>query len=130
MQELIEQTAGNLDLDAATAEQAVGTLLSLVRANGDQTKVEELFDKLPGAGDLAAQYGSDDGGGGGLLGMLGGGAIGAPLAAVAKLKAVGLDMEQISVLGRTVLAYARTHAGEDLVRDVMSSIPGLNTYMS
>lgn len=130
MQDLTEQVAETLNVDAATAERAVGTMLSLVRSHGDQNKVDELFGKLPGAGDLATKYGSDGDKGGGLFGMLGGGLMGAPLAAVAKLQAVGLDMKQIKILGQTVLGHAKASAGEDLVRDVVSSIPGLNTYMS
>ncbi|MGI9462311.1 MAG: DUF2267 domain-containing protein, partial [Aestuariivirgaceae bacterium] len=104
-------------------------LLSLVRSHGDQNKVGELFDKIPGADDLADRYGSEEGRSGGLFGMLGGGLMGAPLAALAKLQSAGLDMPQIKLLGKTVLDHARENAGEDLVRDVTASIPGLNSYL-
>lgn len=129
MDELTQQVAGELGVDDATAERAVGILLSLVRSQGDQNKVGELFDKLPGATQMADQFGGDGAKGGGLLGMLGGGLMGGPLAAVAKLQATGLDMPQIKTLGNMVLGYARQHAGEDLVRDVTSSIPGLSSYV-
>lgn len=129
MDELTAKVAENLNIDHETAERSVGILLSLVRSHGDQNKVGELLDKIPGASDLADQYGSEEGRSGGLFGMLGGGMMGAPLAALAKLQASGLDMTQIKLLGKTVLGYAKDNAGEDLVREVTASIPGLNSYL-
>ena len=129
MDELIGQVAEKLNMDVAAAERPVGILLSLVKSHGDQSKVDKLFEKMPGSGELASQYGSEEGRSGGLFGMLGGGLMGAPLAALAKLQATGLDMQQIKTLGRTVLGYAKENAGEELVREVTSSIPGLNSYL-
>ena len=129
MQDLIDQVVANAGIDEAKAERAVGIMLSLVKSQGDQSKVGELFDKLPGAADFADAHGGDGARGGGLLGMLGGGMMGGPLAAVAKLQSAGLSMDQIKTLGKEVLGYAKQHAGEDLVRDVASSIPGLNSYI-
>ena len=129
MDELTGKVADNLNIDHDKAERAVGIMLSLVQSHGDQNKVGELFDKIPGAGELAAQYGSEEGRSGGLFGMLGGGLMGAPLAALAKLQSTGLSMEQIKLLGKTVLGYAKDNAGEDLVREVTASIPGLNSYL-
>ena len=129
MDELTGKVAEKLNIDQQKAERSVGILLSLVRAHGDQNKVGEMFDKLPGAADLADQYGSEEGRSGGLFGMLGGGLMGAPLAALAKLQAAGLDMDQIKLLGKAVLGHAKEHAGDDLVREVTASIPGLNSYL-
>lgn len=123
MDQLIQNVADNLGIDAEQAERAVGVLLSLVKSNGDQAMVTALFARLPGAAELAARYDSGTGSRG-LFGMLGG-----PMAALAKLKATGLDTEQMGVLGQTVLGYAKHHAGEDLVRDVAGSIPGLGKYV-
>ena len=64
-----------------------------------------------------------------MLGMLGGGLMGGPLAAIGKLQAAGLNMEQIKVLGTTTLDYAKQKAGADLVRQVAGSIPGLGSYV-
>jgi hypothetical protein len=117
-------------LDSARAEQAVGILLALVKTQGRRDKVDLLFDKLPGASELAARHGGDGGGGGGgLLARLGGGLMGAPLVAVGKLQALGLSMGEIKTLGAEVLDYAREKAGEDLVRDVAGSIPGLSGFV-
>jgi hypothetical protein len=129
MQDLIARIAAAADLDTGKAERALGIMLSLVRTQGNQAKVAELFAKLPGAEELAAKHGGDGAGKGGLLGILGGGLMGGPLAAVSKLQAAGLDMEQIKTLGGVTLAYAKEKAGADLVRQAVGSIPGLGGYV-
>ena len=62
-------------------------MLSLVKTQGNQAKVAELFAKMPGADGAGARNTAMRGGG--LLGKLGGGAMGGPLAAVAKLPGPG-----------------------------------------
>jgi hypothetical protein len=54
--------------------------------------------------------------------------MGGPLAAISKLTAVGLSMDQIKSLGVATLDYAREKAGPQLVKDVAGSIPGLSGY--
>jgi len=129
MQELIARIVTKTGLDPQRAEKALGIMLSLVKSQGNQQKVGELFAKLPGAEELARKYGSDGARGGGLLGMLGGGLMGGPLAAITKLQAAGLNMEQIKHLGSETLGYAKEIAGEDLVKQVAGSIPGLGSYV-
>lgn len=128
MQELIARIVTKTGLDPKRAEKALGIMLSLVKSQGNQQKVGELFAKLPGADELARAHGSDGSRGGGLLGMLGG-VMGGPLAAITKLQAAGLTMEQIKQLGSETLGYAKEVAGEDLVKQVASSIPGLGSYV-
>ena len=129
MQELIARLVTRTGLDAQRAEKALGIILSLVRTQGNQQKVAELFSKLPGAAELADRYGRDGSRGGGLLGMLGGGLMGGPLAAISKLQAAGLSMEQIKQLGTETLNFAKEKAGDDLVKQVAGSIPGLGSYV-
>jgi hypothetical protein len=129
MQDLIDRVVKKTGLDAAKAEKALGIMLSLVKTQGNQQKVEELFAKLPGAAALAAKHGGDGSKSGGLLGLLGGGLMGGPLAAVSKLTAVGLNMTQIKALGTETLDYAKEKAGSDLVKQVAGSIPGLSGYV-
>ena len=81
------------------AEQALGIMLNLIKTQGNQNKVAELFAKLPGAAALVARHGGDGASSGGLLGMLAGGMMGGPLAAVTKLSAAGLSMDQIKAAG-------------------------------
>ena len=126
MHELMVRVKAATGLEEARAEKAVGIILSLIRKEGDPHKVDELFARLPGAEALADEHAEAKSGG--LLGMFGG-ALGGPLAAVAKLQAAGLSMDQINVLGRELLGYAREKAGEPLVNDVAGSIPGLSRYL-
>ena len=129
MQELIHRVRAASGLDEQQAEKAVGIILSLVRAQAPEDKGKELFAHLPGAAELAARHGSDGAAKGGLFGMLGGGLMGAPLAAIGKLQAAGLSMAEIRAVGYEVLAYAKEKAGDRLVRDVAGSIPGLSSYV-
>jgi hypothetical protein len=130
MQDLIGRitTATGLPEDKAT--KALGIVLNLIQTQGNQNRVKELFDKLPGAAELAREQGGDGAGrgGGGLLGMLAGGMMGGPLAAISKLTSAGLSMDQIKALGTTTLDYAKEKAGPQLVKDVAGSIPGLSGY--
>jgi len=129
MQELIARIVTKTGLDPKRAEKALGIMLSLVKTQGNQQKVGELFAKLPGADELARQHGGDGSRAGGLLGMLGGGLMGGPLAAISKLHAAGLNMDQIKQLGTETLSYAKEVAGDDLVKQVAGSIPGLGSYV-
>ena len=129
MQDLIDRIVEKTGLAPDIAEKATGIMLSLVKTQGDKAKVAQLFDAIPGAGELAQLHGGDGARGGGLLGMLGGGMMGGPLAAVSKLQASGLSMDQIKILGKETLGYAKEKAGEDLVKDVASSIPGISGYL-
>jgi ornithine decarboxylase len=52
----------------------------------------------------------------------------AAAAAISKLQAAGLDMEQIKALGSETLTYAKEKAGDQLVREAAGSIPRLSTY--
>ncbi|MFO1088330.1 MAG: DUF2780 domain-containing protein [Hyphomicrobiales bacterium] len=129
MEDLVQLVAQKTGLSPEKAERAIGIMLNLVKNQGEKAKVAELFAKLPGADDLAQRHGGDGAKGGGLLGMLGGGLMGGPLAAVTKLTAAGLSMDQIKTMGSEVLAYARQKAGPQLVKDVAGSIPGLSAYV-
>lgn len=127
MRQLIERVERATGLDGERAEKAVGIILGLLRSQGEPSKVDALFAKIPGAEDLASRYGGKQSSG--LLGRLGGGLMGAPLVAVSQLQAAGLGMGEIKTLGSEVLAYAREQAGEEIVRDVAASIPGLSSYV-
>lgn len=129
MQDLIDRIVEKTGLAPDIAEKAAGIMLSLVKTQGDKAKVTQLFDAIPGANELAQLHGGDGARGGGLMGMLGGGMMGGPLAAVSKLQATGLSMDQIKVLGKETLGYAKEKAGEELVKDVASSIPGISGYL-
>ena len=131
MQELIDRIVTATGLPAEKASRALGIVLNLIQTQGNQNKVGELMDKLPGARDLVQRHGGDGAGrgGGGLLGMLAGGMMGGPLAAISKLSAAGLSMDQIKSLGTVSLDYAKEKAGPELVKEVAGAIPGLSGYV-
>lgn len=130
MQDLIDRIAAAAGLPPETAERALGIVLNLIQTQGNPNKVGELLDRLPGARALIARHGGDGAGhGGGLLGMLAGGMMGGPLAAISKLSAAGLSMEQIKALGTATLDYAKEKAGPQLVKEAAGSIPGLSGYV-
>lgn len=129
MQDLIDRIVTTTGLSPEKAEQALGIVLNLIKTQGNQNKVDQLFSAMPGAGDLVAKFGGDGAAKGGLLGMLAGGMMGGPLAAVSKLSSAGLSMDQIKQLGIETLTYAKEKAGSQLVKDVAGSIPGLSGYV-
>ena len=131
MQELIDRIVTVAGVTPEKAAKALGIVLNLIQTQGNQNKVGELMDKLPGARALLEQHGGDGAGhgGGGLLGMLAGGMMGGPLAAISKLSAAGLSMDQIKALGTTTLDYAKEQAGPELVKEVAGAIPGLSGYV-
>ena len=128
MQDLIERIVTATGLDRARAEKALGITLSLLKSQGNAEKVAELFAKLPGADDMAGTHGGSASKGG-FLAKLGGGMMGGPLAAITKLSAAGLSMEQIKQLGTVTLDYAKEKAGAQLVKEAAGSIPGLGGYV-
>ena len=131
MQDLIDRIVTAAGVTPEKAAKALGIVLNLIQTQGNQNKVGELMDKLPGARALVQQHGGDGAGhgGGGLLGMLAGGMMGGPLAAISKLSAAGLSMDQIKALGTTTLDYAKEKAGPELVKEVAGAIPGLSGYV-
>lgn len=129
MQVLISKITAATGLNSTTAEKAVGILLNLVATQGDKTKVEALFKKLPGASELVTAHGGDGAGGGGLMGILAGGLMGGPLAMITKLQAIGLNVDQIKKVGTLTLEHAKKQAGIKAVREAAANIPGLNTYI-
>jgi hypothetical protein len=129
MKNLIEKISATTGLDTAKAEKAVGILLNLVATQGDATKVEALFAKMPGAKELAITHGGDGAGGGGFMGILAGGMMGGPLAMITKLQAIGLSTDQMKHVGTLTIDYAKDQAGVKAVRDAAANIPGLNSYI-
>jgi hypothetical protein len=86
-----------------------------------------IFDALPGPAELVAAR-QEAGTGGGLLGGLGnmmGGKMGA-MAALSELNSAGLDMGGIQSVVKELVSYAKETAGDDVVDEVISQIPGLS----
>jgi hypothetical protein len=97
----------------------------LIKTQGNQNRVGELFAKLDGADELA----SEGSAGGGLLAKMAGGMMGGPLAAVSRMQSIGVSTDQSKIIHTMVLNHARKVAGDKLVREVAGNIPGIGGYL-
>ena len=126
MEELIDRIKEKAGVDDDTARSAVRVLLSFLYEEGDREKVVALAQKIPGAetfiaeGDATAPETL-----GGFGGLMGGGA----MAVVGKLQALGLGMGQIQGVAQETVNFAREKAGDDIVNDIVASIPGLGQFV-
>ena len=120
MDELIGQIASNVGIDEATAKQAVTIIMSFLNSEGPSDKVQQLVSAVPGMED----YISADTGGSGLSGMMGG-----VMAVAGQLQGLGLGMGEIQGVTQQTVAYAKDKGGEDLVNEIVGSIPGLGQFV-
>jgi hypothetical protein len=135
-QDIVNQVATRLGLDQSAAETTVGTILSVIDHEAEGTKVDTLFDKVPGSRDLAQRYdvmaADPNGGGGGLMNMLGsalGEKAGALLKGVSRLKEAGLTVEQVEQAGEQFFQQAKAAAGPDLVKEITDAVPGMASHL-
>jgi hypothetical protein len=135
-QDIVGQVATRLSLDQPAAENAVGTILSVIDHEAEGTQVDALFDKIPGARDLAQRYdvmaADPNSGGGGLMDMLGsalGEKAGALLKGVARLKEAGLTVGQVEQAGEQFFEQAKAAAGPDLVKEITDAVPGMASHL-
>jgi hypothetical protein len=123
MSELVTQVADAVGIDNEVAAQAIGFMLSFLRKEGDDNAVEKMIAAIPGASELADNAAST---GGGLLGgLLGGGIMGLGQ----KLMSLGLGMGEITALAKQTMAVARQYAGDEVVDQVIASVPGLGQFV-
>ncbi len=127
MEDLINRIMAAAGIDEGVATNAVGIILGFLKKEGPDDKMQLIFDALPGAEDLvAAREGASSGGGllGGLGSMMGGG-VGA-MAVLSELTSSGLDMDGVQSVAKELVSYAKEKAGDDVVDEVISQIPGLS----
>jgi hypothetical protein len=107
IQDFVDQIATKASIDPASAEDAVGTILSAIQQEGDAAKVSQLLNQIPGAAELAQKHvvtvGSANAG---LLGSLSGLAskvvgqdAGILVAAIGQLEETDLTLPQIKNIG-------------------------------
>ncbi len=118
MDELIARLVANVGVDRDAAKKAVGVIFEFLLEEGPPDKVRALMDRLPRAeGQTEAQQDLSGGGMGGIMG------------AGAKMMAAGLSMGEVEGVTREVIAYAREHAGDEAVGEVVGAIPGLSQFI-
>jgi hypothetical protein len=130
MSELVTRVAENVGLEPATAEKAVGMILGFLQREAAEGPVARMIEAIPGATELVAQYNGEGSNGGGLLGGLmsaiGGGGV---MALGQQLMSQGLGMGEITGLAKETIAYAKEKAGEEVVDEVVASVPGLSQFV-
>jgi hypothetical protein len=147
MEELIARITGAVGINEGLAQQAIGVILGFLHKEGPADAVGQLMGAMPGAQDLIAQFASGQTGapaaggfGGALGGLMGGGGIagalgglmggsgGGIMGTASQLMSAGLDMGQIQGVAQEVVGFAREKAGDDVVRQIVSQIPGMDQF--
>ncbi|AEG03518.1 hypothetical protein HR059_03735 [Sinorhizobium meliloti WSM1022] len=131
MSELVTRVAENVGIETATAEKAVGMILGFLQREAAEGPVAQMIEAIPGAPELVAQYNGEGSNGGGLLGGLmsaiGGG--GGVMALGQQLMSQGLGMGEITALAKETIAFAKEKAGDEVVDEVVASVPGLSQFV-
>jgi Protein of unknown function VcgC/VcgE (DUF2780) len=128
IQAMIDQVAAQAGLDLQSAERAAGTILSVIQQEVDAALATRLFDKLPGASDLATTHAVTTESGGFLSSIatsLLGAKAGTLAAGITQLQSIGLSIGQIETAAATLMAYVKANAGSMLAGQVAASLPGL-----
>lgn len=120
LQELVTRIVSSVGIDEAQATKSIEIILGFLKQAGPADKVNELFDKLPGAAEIA---GSAESGG-----LFGGGMM-AAMGAMGQMQAVGLGMGEVQGVTREVVNFAREQAGNELVDDIVKQIPGISQFV-
>ena len=139
VEDIVTNISNQVGIDPATAEKAVGIILSVFRHEADGTRIGQLFAAIPGADDLASRYDvmaqesqQSAGGLAGLvrsaLGSLLGSKAGALIQGVTQLQGAGLDMGQIQQTGASFVDQAKQASSPQLVDEILESIPGLKGH--
>jgi hypothetical protein len=138
IEELIEQAAAHTGLNVEQSRTALSGALFLIEKHGEADKVKTLFDAIPGSADVA-QEGSALAANrsGGVMASLmsraggaGGAAMSDAMALNQQLTRKGItvsDMQKILPLANT---WVKEKTGDDLLRDVLLSVPGLGPLLN
>ena len=130
MTEIVTQIADKVGIEPALAEKALGMMLGFLQREADEGSVARMIAAIPGGTELVAKFNGEGAGGGGMLGglmsALGGGGV---MGLGQQLMAQGLGMGEITGLARETIAIAKEHAGEEVVDQVVASVPGLSQFV-
>ena len=135
MENLIARVATAANVPPDTARQAVSLVVDFIKREAPEEAVDRLLAQAPALNAIAAS-GPTSGGEGmgrvvkGLMGVASGAMGGGGMMALgAGLMGLGLDMGQMSTVGKEVFAYARELAGDEVVGEISAAIPGLSQYI-
>lgn len=129
MNELVSRIADKVGITPDVAEKAVGMMLGFLQREAEDGPVAKMIEAIPGAMELVAMHnGEGEGKGllGGLMSAIGGGGI---MGLGQQLMAQGLGMGEITALAKETIAAAREYAGDEVVDNVVASVPGLSQFV-
>ncbi|MFM2281886.1 MAG: hypothetical protein RLZZ444_4117 [Pseudomonadota bacterium] len=124
MSELVASVAEKVGLEPEVAEKAIGMMLGFLEREGDSDLAAKMIAAVPGAAELLSAHGGK-GDGGFFAGLLGNGIMGLGQ----QLMSLGLGMGQITGLAKEIISVAKQYAGEDVVDQVVASVPGLSQFV-
>lgn len=131
MNEVVTQIADRVGIAPDLAEKALGMMLGFLQREADDGPVAKMIEAIPGGADLVAQFNGEGAGGGGLLGglmsALGGG--GGIMGLGQQLMSEGLGMGEITALAKETIGIAKQYAGDEIVDQVVASVPGLSQFV-
>jgi len=131
MNEVVTQIADRVGIAPDLAEKALGMMLGFLQREADDGPVAKMIEAIPGGADLVAQFNGEGAGGGllgGLMSALGGGG-GGIMGLGQKLMSEGLGMGEITALAKETIAVAKQYAGDEIVDQVVASVPGLSQFV-
>lgn len=129
MNEIVSRIADKVGLEPAVAEKALGMMLGFLQREAADGPVAKMIESIPGAMDLVARFNGEGAGKGligGLMSAIGGGGI---MGLGQQLMSQGLGMGEITALAKETIAVAREYAGDEVVDNVVSSVPGLSQFV-
>lgn len=136
IESFVDEIARRSKIDPAAAETAVGTILAVIKQEGNSSKVAQLFNSLFGAADLAQKHPvvvGSGGGVGGALSSLAGKYIGADagvmVAALAQIEQTGLSVQQIKNVGGGLMSYLED-ANPTLAKEILDKVPSLREHLT
>jgi hypothetical protein len=126
MDALIERLATAGHVDTEKAREALGVIFAFMHQQVPG-ETQHLFAAMPGAEALAGEMGPPAGGGllGGFMALMGGGGV---MALGQDLMGRGFSLDQISTIGRELLAAGREAVGQERMQVIIDGIPGLNRF--
>ncbi|WP_136617883.1 MULTISPECIES: hypothetical protein [Mesorhizobium] len=122
MEEFVSRIATDVGVDPALADKAVGMMLGFLQREAADGPAARMIEAIPGASELVAKHDGEDAEGGSVL--AGGGVVGFGQ----QLMNEGLSLGNIAGLANETIAFAKEHAGDELVDEVLNSVPGLPQF--